>query len=278
MLGEYMIANIKIFDCTLREVGYQTGWYFDKKAVRNIYRFAEARNIDYLELGFFHNTEADPNRGCFRYCSAENDKVKELLSYVKNRTKLSAMRDIQRPLSDILPKSESIVDTVRILTRSHETDKKILANHVEELQRLGYEVYINFTSAGNNSKELNTMFAKTAKELGISMIYFADTESIMTPEYIKQAIEICNETDIKIGLHLHDKNGTAEELAELAIACGVHGLDVTHFGLGGKWRDGNLTMEYLLKKFRISSGYENTVIRNELISQLIKYATNSAAE
>lgn len=273
-----MIANMKTFDCTLREVGYQTGWYFDKKVAQDIYRFAESRSIDYVELGFFHSDKADPNRGPFRYCSLCSKEIFDIFSYVKNRTKLSAMRDIQRPLTDLQPKSESPIDTIRILTRSHETNLEILKRYVNEAQTLGYEVYVNFTSSGNNSLETNLSFAEAMKKEGVPIIYFADTESIMTSQYVENTIDICKSVGIGVGMHFHDKNGTAEELANLAILKGVNGIDVTHMGLGGKWRDGNLTMEYLMKKFNISLGYENTMVRNEIVEELIKYHENSAAE
>ena len=58
-----MIKGLKIFDCTLREVGYQTGWHFTDKFVRDAYKFAQGKGIDYLELGFFHQEAADPDRG-----------------------------------------------------------------------------------------------------------------------------------------------------------------------------------------------------------------------
>lgn len=273
-----MIANMKVFDCTLREVGYQTGWYFDKRVAQNIYRFAEARKIDYIELGFFHSETADPNRGDFRYCALRGEQIENVFSYVKNRTKLSAMRDIQRPLTELKPRSESIIDTIRILTRSHETDIEKLKGFVDEAQSLGYEVYINFTSAGNNTTEMTRKFAEYAKSAGVPIIYFADTESIMTPEFVNTTIAICREAGVGVGMHFHDKNGMAESLADLAIKNGVDGIDITHMGLGGKWRDGNLTMEYLMKKFGIELGYENTMIRNEIIEQIIKYNKFTAAE
>ena len=58
-----MINGVTIFDCSLREIGYQTGWNFTEKTVRDLYRFAQGKGIDYAELGFFHNIEADPGRG-----------------------------------------------------------------------------------------------------------------------------------------------------------------------------------------------------------------------
>ena len=111
-----MIKGVTIFDCSLREIGYQTGWNFSDRTVRDIYNFAQNRGIDYVELGFFHNEEADPNRGKYRYCSTRNEEIRQVFRSTKNITKLSAMRDIQRPLSQLIPAKESIIDTVRINT------------------------------------------------------------------------------------------------------------------------------------------------------------------
>jgi 4-hydroxy 2-oxovalerate aldolase len=272
-----MIKGIKIFDCTLREVGYQTGWYFDTTFARDVYKFAQGKGVDYVELGFFHSEEADPGKGDFRYCSVRNDKITEIFKPVKNVTKIAVMRDIQRPLSNLLPKKDTVIDTIRILTRSHETDFSVLGKHIEEIAKLGYEIFINFTSAGYNSAELNKSFVDFAVKNGINNIEFADTESIMTPEYVTHTIQMCHDAGLKCGVHLHDKNGTADLLAEQAFDVGADFMDVTHIGLGGKWRDGNLTMEYLLRKLGVNGAYEATVIKNELIEQLIKYKDFSSA-
>lgn len=276
--GAEVINGIRIFDCTIREVGYQTGWHFDNKFVRNLYKFAQGKGIDYVELGFFHNEEADPGRGIYRYCSSANKEIEEVLRKIKNVTKIAAMLDIQRPLSKLLPAEESIIDTVRILTRSHETDFDVLSKHIDTCQTLGYETFVNFTSAGYNDVEKNIRFAEFAKMKGVRAIEFADTESVMTENYVKDTIRECHKVGIQLGVHLHDKNGTAELLADLAIDEGVDYMDVTHLGLGGKWRDGNLTMEYLMRKMKVNGGYEATVVKNELIENLIKYNDFSVAE
>ena len=273
-----MINGLKIFDCTLREVGYQTGWYFEDDFVRNVYKFAQGKGIDYIELGFFHNMEADPGRGYYRYCSSKNTEILSILKTIKNITKISAMRDIQRPMAGLLPESESAVDTVRILTRSHETDLAVLEERVDECMELGYEVFINFTSAGYNTPEKNREFIKFAAQKQVHAVEFADTESVMTEEYVIRTIEECHEHNLECGVHLHDKNGTAELLAELALERKADYMDVTHLGLGGKWRDGNLTMEYLLRRMGVNGGYEATMIKNQLVEQLIKYHGHSAAE
>lgn len=273
-----MINNLKIFDCSLREIGYQTGWFFSEKTVRDLYKFAQGKCIDYVEIGFFHNIEANPGCGPFRYCSTKNDEIAEMFRNIKNITKISAMRDVQRPLSKLLPKKDSVVDTIRLLTRSHETDLDILDKMATEALELGYEVFLNFTSAGYNDIETNIKFAEFAKAKGVTAIEFADTESVMTEDYVKNTIRECHKVGVKLGCHLHDKNGMADLLADLALEEGADYMDVTHLGLGGKWRDGNLTMEYLLRKLGINAGYEATVIKNEIIEDLIKFNQFSAAE
>ena len=269
--------NITFFDCTLREVGYQTGWFFDPQFCHDIYTFDQGKGIDYLELGFFHSPEHDPGRGIFRYCSEKNRDISKLFGNIKNKVKISAMRDIQRPLWPLTPAREGVVDTIRVLTRSHETDLEILKQQADEVRSHGYDLFVNFTSAGYNSMETNEQFAEFAVNEGIDMIYFADTESVMTPSYVTNTIEICQKKGVKVGLHFHDKNGTAEQLFRLAIESGVNGCDYTLMGLGGKWLDGNLSIETYLHTFGYNGGYELTHLKNELIKQLIKFNESSAA-
>ncbi|MCL2185395.1 MAG: hypothetical protein FWB86_06040 [Treponema sp.] len=273
-----MIKECRIFDCTLREVGYQTGWYFDADFVRDLYKFAQGKGIDYIELGFFHNEEADPGKGHFRYCSVRNENINEIFRHTKNITKISSMRDIQRPLSPLLPQNQTVIDTIRILTRSHETDFSVLDRHIDEMFSLGYEVFINFTSAGFNSLELNKKFVEYAEKKDVKAVEFADTESVMTVDYVINTIKICHDAGLKCGVHLHDKNGTADLLADTALEHKADYMDVTHLGLGGKWRDGNVTMEYLFRKLDVNGGFESTIIKNKLIEQLIKYREFNAAE
>lgn len=273
-----MINNITLFDCTLRESGYQTGWFFDNKFVHDMYSFTLGKGIDYLELGFFHNQEADPNRGIYRYCSQKNEELNKVFGSIKGRTKLSSMRDIQRPLSELVPKKNSVIDAIRIINRSHENDFKILEKEINYIRDNGYEAFVNFTSAGYNTIEQNIEFAKFAKKIGLNSLYFADTESVFTKEYIINTIEICKSEGIEVGIHLHDKNGTAETLLEIAIEKGCKYTDATLLGLGGKWHDGNLSIEHILRKFGLNGGHELNKLKTDLIQQLIKFHKHSTAE
>ena len=97
-----------------------------------------------------------------------------------------------RPIGEIIPANESIIDCIRIINRSHENNFSILENKVKELTDLGYEVCVNFTSAGFNKRELNREFLNFSKNNNILVINFADTESVFSRELlnIKNLIQL----------------------------------------------------------------------------------------
>jgi len=268
-----MINDISLFDCTIREAGYQTGWFFDKKFVCDWYKLLVEARVDYMELGFFHDMEADPNKGIYRYGSQKNKEIKDALSYVKTTTKISSMLDLQRPLSEILPAEETVFDMIRIINRSHENNDKTLGAKVDELLSKGYEVSVNYTSAGNNTREMNQNFLRFSKYSGVTSIYFADTESLFNNSYVESLVEDCNQIGVKnYGLHFHDKRGRANDLMNTAYKLGCRKFDATLMGFGGKWHDWNLTIEHVFEKFHVDvDPVEFNNCRRDLVQQIIKF-------
>ena len=268
-----MLEDINVVDCTIREAGYQTGWYFDNKFVANWYQFLLSQKIDYMELGFFHSTDHDPGKGIYRYCGLENEKISRVFSKIKSRTKISAMLDLQRPIGEIIPKNESIIDCIRVINRSHENDFSILEKKVKELKSLGYEVCVNFTSAGFNNRDQNRDFLRFSKDNDLSVINFADTESVFTRSYVEELNDDCNvESVSNYGLHLHDKKGMAKELMDLGYQLGCRRFDTTLMGFGGKWHDWNLNISDMLDYFRVKvEPVEFNNLKRDLVQQVIKY-------
>ncbi|SVD87704.1 uncharacterized protein METZ01_LOCUS440558, partial [marine metagenome] len=44
--------EVKVLDCTLRDGGYYSNWFFDKDLVSSYLEAMSASNIDYVEVGF----------------------------------------------------------------------------------------------------------------------------------------------------------------------------------------------------------------------------------
>jgi len=268
-----MIENISLVDCTIRESGYQTGWHFDKRFVASWYQFLLSQGVDYMELGFYHSPDSDPGKGIYRYCGQENQKITDVFYKIKSRTKISSMLDLQRPIGELVPADESIIDCIRIINRSHENNFSILESKINELRDLGYEVCINFTSAGFNSRKLNLDFLEFSKNVDILRVYFADTESVFTRDYVTNLIEDCDTADIKnYGLHLHDKKGMASDLMDLGYRLGCRNFDATLLGFGGKWHDWNLDIANVLEYFKsFVDPMEFNNLKRDLVQQIIKY-------
>ena len=268
-----MLEKISVVDCTIREAGYQTGWYFDKKFVAEWYQFLLSQNVDYMELGFFHSIDHDPGKGIYRYCGRSNEQFQEVFSKIKSRTKLSSMMDLQRPIGEILPADESMIDCIRFINRSHENDFTILEKKLNELIKLGYEVCINFTSSGFNTRKLNKEFLKFSKNNDVKVVNFADTESVFTGKFVEELIYDCDSEGVEnYGLHLHDKKGMAKELMQLSYELGCRRFDTTLLGFGGKWHDWNLNISDLLDFLKIKvDPAEFNDLKRDLVQQIIKY-------
>ena len=43
---------MKIIDCTFRDGGYQTNWYFGAETVKKYFKAMEKSKVEYLEIGF----------------------------------------------------------------------------------------------------------------------------------------------------------------------------------------------------------------------------------
>jgi len=268
-----VLENISLVDCTIREAGYQTGWYFDNKFITNWYQFLLSQKVDYMELGFFHSMEHDPDKGMYRYCGQKNEEITSVFSKIKSRTKIASMLDLQRPIGEIIPADESIIDCIRIINRSHENNFSILEGKVNELTNLGYEVCVNFTSAGFNSRKLNCEFLNFSKSNDISVINFADTESVFTKEFVTNLIDDCNIEGVEnYGLHFHDKKGMARELMDVGYRGGCRHFDATLLGFGGKWHDWNLNISDLFDYFKVNMDpIEFNNLKRDLVQQIIKY-------
>jgi len=268
-----MLESSSTVDCTIREAGYQTGWHFDNKFVASWYQFLLSQKIDYMELGFFHSMDHDPNKGIYRYCGQKNEEIANVFSRIKSRTKISSMLDLQRPIGEIIPANESIIDCIRIINRSHENNFSILENKVNELTDLGYEVCVNFTSAGFNKRELNREFLNFSKNNNILVINFADTESVFSREFVTNLIDDCNTEGVEnYGLHLHDKKGMAKELMDIGYRGGCRNFDATLLGFGGKWHDWNLDIKDLFDYFKVDlDPVEFNNLKRDVVQQIIKY-------
>jgi 4-hydroxy 2-oxovalerate aldolase len=236
--------NVSVLDCTIRDGGCCNNWEFDKDLVARTFQALKASGVDYMEIGY--QTEDgiyDPaTTGPWRFCREED------LAEVAERSdmKLSVMLDQGRATKEMLkPKSESVVDVIRIATYAKDVDAAIdLLHHAGEL---GYETFCNVMAVSTCTPlEVDNFLEKLAAS-HIPNIALVDSFGAMYPHHVRYLIRKYKNwlrPDQKLGVHLHNNQQTAFANSIVAIEEGADVVDATIHGIGRG--AGNCPIELLL--------------------------------
>ena len=224
---------IKVIDCTVRDGGLMNKWQFDDKFVRAIYHALTEAGVDYMEIGYLSSESAFSRDevGPWKFC-AEDDLLR-IIGDSEKKIKFSAMADIGRiDYDDIRPKSESVLDMVRVACYVHQTDKAIaLAHHCQDK---GYETTINLMAVSTvGLRDLEEALDDLAKSR-VPIIYLVDSYGAFYSEDIdvlakKYMERLPGKT---IGIHAHNNQQLAFANTISSIICGINYLDSTLYGMG----------------------------------------------
>ena len=237
--------EIKVVDCTVRDGGLMNNWHFNDDFVRSVYNACVEAGIDYMEIGYKSSEKifSRNDHGPWKFC--DDKDIRRIVGENKTNTKISVMVDIGRvELDDIPPKSESIIDMIRVATYVHQMDKAIfLAEHCMDK---GYEATINLMAVSKvKQRELDEALNDVAKSK-VPVFYVVDSFGSMYCEEIelltKKYLDLLKGKTI--GIHAHNNMQLAFSNTITAIIHGGNMLDATLLGLGRG--AGNCPMELLI--------------------------------
>ena len=160
--------------------------------------------------------------------------------------KLAVMQDAHKAYAeDVLPKSESAVDMIRIATYVKDIDKAIkLANNATDK---GYESTINIMAISHViERELDEALQQIEEETTINACYIVDSFGALYSEdidYLVHKFQRYLRTK-EIGIHCHNQMQLGFANTIEAIIKNVNYLDGTLYGLGRA--AGNCPLELLL--------------------------------
>lgn len=238
--------QIKVLDCTIRDGGLMNDHQFSDELVRNVYKAISKSGIDYVELGYkASKTAFSPKQfGAWKFC--EEDALRKVTDGIKSNTKLSVMVDIGRvELDDILPKSESVIDMIRVASYVKDIDKAIhLVNHVIDK---GYEATVNIMAVTSViEQDLDEALKQLEKESPVKIVYLVDSFGHMYSEQIQYLIKKYKAfmPSKEIGIHTHNNQQLGFANTIEAIIYGANYLDATLYGIGRG--AGNCPMELLI--------------------------------
>ncbi|MFY4858808.1 aldolase catalytic domain-containing protein [Aliarcobacter butzleri] len=239
--------DIKVFDCTIRDGGLVNNYHFSDEFVKAHYETCLAAGVDYMEIGknVSPTIMSEAEYGPWNFCKEED--IRRIVGENKTNMKIAVMSDIGRSLKEELrPKSESVVDMIRIATYIHQIPAAI--ELIEDAHAKGYETTVNIMAISKSfDDELDEVLEQLSKT-NVDVIYIADSFGSFYPEQIKKLTEkylsFAQKIGKKVGIHAHNNLQLAYANTLEAMIYGTSFLDVTISGLGRG--AGNCPLELLI--------------------------------
>ncbi len=222
-----------IVDCTIRDGGLVNNWDFSVEFVRYLYAALNEAGVEYMEIGYKNSPKllkGAEKSGPWRFL---NDGFLQEVIPQKLDTKLSALVDIGRvDEGDILPRSKSLLDLIRVACYAKDVDKAIqLAGTFHER---GYETTINIMALSTvTENDLLEAFAMM-KDSPVDVVYVVDSFGSLDHRDIRYFVEKFK-THLpgkKLGIHAHNNMQLAFSNTLIAAEMGVEYLDASVYGMG----------------------------------------------
>ena len=248
--GDLMTArgDIRVVDATIRDGGLVNNFMFSDEFINALYRANVKAGVDYMEFGYKASKELfDVNKfGKWKFC--DEDTVRAIVGDNNSDMKLAVMADVGRCdyKKDILPKSESVFDLIRVATYVHQMPTAI--DMIEDAKAKGYEVSCNIMAISNAKEADIDQALEMVGQSGADVIYIVDSYGSLYPEQIRQIsdkyMEVGEKYGKSIGIHAHNNQQLAFANSIESVARGGSYLDATMMSMGRG--AGNCAMELLI--------------------------------
>lgn len=240
--------EIKVLDATIRDGGLVNDFYFTDEFVKALYKANVKAGVDYMEFGYKASKEQfDVNKfGKWKFC--DEDALREIVGDNDTDMKISIMADVGRCdyKTDILPRSESVIDLVRVATYINTMPAAI--EMIEDAHRKGYETTCNIMAISTAQESDIDIALDMLGKSYVDGIYIVDSYGSIYPEQMRKLadkyVAVGEKYKKTIGIHAHNNQQLAFANTIEAVGCGVNLLDATMSGMGRG--AGNCSMELLM--------------------------------
>jgi 4-hydroxy 2-oxovalerate aldolase len=240
--------DIKVLDCTIRDGGLINNHHFEDGFVRAVYETCVAAGVDYMEMGYKGSKKTYPRGefGCWKHCDEED--LRRIVGDNKTNLKLCAMADAERTdyQTDILPKSESVLDCIRVACYIHQIP--VALDMIRDAHEKGYEVCLQLMAVSVIPDHELDEALRIVAETPVSAIYLVDSFGALYSEQVRDLVvtylKAVEGKGKAIGIHAHNNQQLAYANTIEALIVGASRLDATINGMGRG--AGNCATELLL--------------------------------
>ena len=255
--------DIKVVDCTIRDGGLVNNFYFDDEFVRNLYTANVAAGVEYMEFGYKASKEIFDVKefGKWKFCDEQD--IRDIVGDNNTDLKISVMADVGRTdyKKDIIPKTDSVIDMIRIATYINTIPAAIEMIHY--CAEMGYETTINIMAVSTAAESELDLALDLLAQSEVGTIYLVDSYGALYPEQIRRLadkyLKVAEKYGKKVGIHAHNNQQLAFANTIEACTVGVSYLDATMSGMGRG--AGNCNMELLLGFLRNPKYSLNPVLK-----------------
>lgn len=241
-------ADIKVVDATIRDGGLCNNFEFTDEFVKELYKSNIKSGVDYMEFGYkaSKNLFKESDFGKWKFCNEED--IRSIVGDNISDMKIAVMADVGRCdfKTDFLPKSESVIDLVRVACYIHQIPAAI--EMIEYLHNLGYETSCNIMAISQANLNQVDEALSMISESSVDVIYLVDSYGSLYPEtagaLAETYLEAAEKNGKKVGFHAHNNQNLAFANTIETLSYGVSYLDATAMGMGRG--AGNCAMELLL--------------------------------
>ena len=240
--------DVKVLDATVRDGGLCNNFEFTDEFVRELYKTNIKSGVDYMEFGYkaIRTLFNEKDYGKWKFCKDED--IRAIVGENVSDMKISVMADVGRCdfRTDFLPKSESVIDMVRVACYVHQIPAAI--EMIEYLHDLGYETTCNIMAISQaNLNQVEEALAMIC-ESSVDVIYLVDSYGSLYPEnasvLAKTFLAAAEKSGKQVGFHGHNNQNLAFANTIETMSYGISYLDATAQGMGRG--AGNCAMELLL--------------------------------
>ena len=240
--------DVKVLDATIRDGGLCNNFEFTDEFVTELYKSNIKSGVDYMEFGYRASKNLfDPKDfGKWKFCDEAD--LRSIVGDNISDMKIAVMADVGRCdyKDDFVPKSESVIDMVRVACYIHQIPADI--EMIEHFHNLGYETTCNIMAISQANSEQVEAALDMLGDSSVDVIYLVDSYGSLYPEnagkLAKQYLEIGEKYGKAIGFHAHNNQNLAFANTIETMSYGVSFLDATASGMGRG--AGNCAMELLL--------------------------------
>jgi 4-hydroxy 2-oxovalerate aldolase len=240
--------ELKVLDCTVRDGGLINDHMFDDGLVQAVYDTCIEAGVDYMELGYKGSKKlfARDKFGDWKFC--DEDDMRRIVGDNETDLKLTAMADAEKTdyKEDILPKSQSVLDVIRVATYVHQLP--IAVDMINDAHDKGYEATCNLMAVSTAQDAEIDQALEVLRETPATTVVVVDSFGSLYGEQIQRLVtkyrDALEGTGKEVGIHAHNNCQLAFANTIEAIVHGANRVDATAMGMGRG--AGNCPMELLI--------------------------------